>query len=141
MASILNLPNNGLLKTSKNLNLTINHKTSRGVSADSKKKSQMCQKQLTFNKLVAQTNKQSDRTDTIIKRNQEKIHSMSPSKKINENTCLIPPQPASKVNKKTLILDLDETLIHSGFRPFEGGNDIVLKVIMINNIRLKLKEQ
>ena len=137
MASILNLPNDGLAKTSKNLNLSINRKTSRGVSADSKKKSPLGLNQLTFNKLVAQTNKQTDRMDnTLMKRNQEKIHSMSPSKKMPENTCLIPPQPASKINKKTLILDLDETLIHSGFRPFDGGNDIVLKVIIISNTLL-----
>ena len=30
--------------------------------------------------------------------------------------------------KKTLILDLDETLVHSGFYPFERKSDIVLKI-------------
>ena len=31
-------------------------------------------------------------------------------------------------NKKTLILDLDETLVHSAFRPFERKSDIILKI-------------
>ena len=40
---------------------------------------------------------------------------------------LIPPKEKEYENKKTLILDLDETLVHSSFTPFTK-NDIVLEV-------------
>ena len=40
---------------------------------------------------------------------------------------LLPPKSKELSNKKTLILDLDETLVHSSFIPFEK-NDIVLNV-------------
>ncbi len=38
------------------------------------------------------------------------------------------------MNKKTLVLDLDETLVHSGFKPFEVKSDIVLKIEFENKI-------
>ena len=40
---------------------------------------------------------------------------------------LLPKKSPEFINKKTLILDLDETLVHSSFIPFEN-NDIVLNV-------------
>ena len=40
---------------------------------------------------------------------------------------LLPPKSEEFLNKKTLILDLDETLVHSSFSPFEK-NDIILEV-------------
>ena len=40
---------------------------------------------------------------------------------------LLPEKSSEFINKKTLILDLDETLVHSSFSPFEK-NDIVLNV-------------
>ena len=48
------------------------------------------------------------------------------SYKLNPQKLLLPPKPHN-LNKKTLILDLDETLVHSSFTPFEK-NDIVLNV-------------
>ena len=48
--------------------------------------------------------------------------------KISENKKMLLPQKSKEfLNKKTLILDLDETLVHSSFVPFEN-NDIVLNV-------------
>ena len=48
--------------------------------------------------------------------------------KISENKKMFLPQKSKEfLNKKTLILDLDETLVHSSFVPFEN-NDIVLNV-------------
>ena len=40
---------------------------------------------------------------------------------------LLPPKSSEFTNKKTLILDLDETLVHSSFEPFQKY-DIVLNV-------------
>ena len=47
--------------------------------------------------------------------------------KFNSNDLLLPPKNSEMSNKKTLILDLDETLVHSSFTPFEK-NDIILDV-------------
>jgi RNA polymerase II subunit A small phosphatase-like protein len=38
------------------------------------------------------------------------------------------------MNKKTLVLDLDETLVHSGFKPFETKSDIILKIDFENKM-------
>ena len=37
-------------------------------------------------------------------------------------------KPINTYNKKTLILDLDETLVHSAFYPFQIKSDIILKI-------------
>ena len=47
--------------------------------------------------------------------------------KILTQEFLLPKKTSEFLNKKTLILDLDETLVHSSFTPFEN-NDIVLNV-------------
>jgi TFIIF-interacting CTD phosphatase-like protein len=115
-----------------------NSKSSRGISADVNKKTPKALAQLTLNKLVAQTNKNSDVTNRNLnnlnyksyQKPMDKVHSESPHKKNDaRGMLLIPPQ--IKPFKKTLILDLDETLIHSSFQPFEGGSDIILKVNLI----------
>ena len=50
------------------------------------------------------------------------------SKKLNnKEEYLLPPKSEENMSKKTLILDLDETLVHSSFTPFTK-NDVVLKV-------------
>ena len=42
-------------------------------------------------------------------------------------TKLLPEKSPKNINKKTLLLDLDETLVHSSFMPFDKS-DIILKV-------------
>jgi RNA polymerase II subunit A small phosphatase-like protein len=32
------------------------------------------------------------------------------------------------------VLDLDETLVHSGFKPFENSSDIILKIELENRV-------
>ena len=49
------------------------------------------------------------------------------SNKLHSEKLLLPPKSKEFSNKKTLILDLDETLVHSSFTPFEK-NDVVLNV-------------
>ena len=48
-------------------------------------------------------------------------------KKLYEDDFLIPVKFPQFKNKKTLVLDLDETLVHSSFFPFEK-NDVILNV-------------
>ena len=59
------------------------------------------------------------------------ISSLTPTNicnKLNEKEePLLPPKEKEFENKKTLVLDLDETLVHSSFTPFEK-NDIILEV-------------
>ena len=40
---------------------------------------------------------------------------------------LLPPQSPQDFGKKTLVLDLDETLIHSVFKPIENS-DMIIKI-------------
>ena len=42
--------------------------------------------------------------------------------------------PKKTSNKKTLVLDLDETLVHSQFMPFDKPSDITLKIEIENEI-------
>ena len=60
----------------------------------------------------------------------ERLFSFSPNKIIKDK--ILPPK--EKNNKKTLVLDLDETLVHSGFQPFIPSSDIILKITLDNNI-------
>ena len=57
--------------------------------------------------------------------------SLTPSNHCNKlnprEEYLLPEKSKEFLNKKTLILDLDETLVHSSFTPFEK-NDIILEV-------------
>lgn len=51
----------------------------------------------------------------------------------------LPPQVS---DKKTLVLDLDETLVHSGFVPFECQSDIVIQIEIegeINDIHVLVR--
>ena len=49
------------------------------------------------------------------------------SKNMDQHKLLLPKKTQEFANKKTLILDLDETLVHSSFVPFEE-NDIILNI-------------
>ena len=62
--------------------------------------------------------------------NQNKINSFTPTnrtKNILNGNKLLPNKSKEYENKKTLVLDLDETLVHSSFIPFEKS-DIILKI-------------
>ena len=42
--------------------------------------------------------------------------------------------PPNSTKKKTLVLDLDESLVHSGFIPFNCPSDVIIKIELDNNI-------
>ena len=66
---------------------------------------------------------------------QKKSHSHSPNRLLNSsmklNNGLLPPKIS---NKKTLVLDLDETLVHSNFIPFQIPSDVIIKIELENII-------
>lgn len=48
---------------------------------------------------------------------------------------LLPPKREKDRDKKTLVLDIDETLVHSSFKPIEKQNpDMILQVEIENNV-------
>lgn len=49
----------------------------------------------------------------------------------NTNLLLLPPQLNSR---KTLVLDLDETLVHSQFMEFDNPSDIIIKINIENEV-------
>ena len=66
--------------------------------------------------------------------NNIKSHSYSPNRintNIKLNNGLLPPKIT---NKKTLVLDLDETLVHSNFIPFNCPSDVIIKIELENII-------
>lgn len=56
------------------------------------------------------------------------ILNLESNSKLNSPQKFLPDKLREHINKKTLILDLDETLVHSAFKPFKIKPDIVLKV-------------
>jgi RNA polymerase II subunit A small phosphatase-like protein len=89
-----------------------------------------------FNNIITQVHKQPTlNSNNITKPNnikQYKSHSLSPNKMLNTmHLSLLPPKASSR---KTLVLDLDETLVHSGFKCFNIPSDVVIKIEMENNL-------
>ena len=89
-----------------------------------------------FNSIITQVHKQpSPSSNTNINKpniRQYKSHSLSPNKMLNTmHLSLLPPKSSSR---KTLVLDLDETLVHSGFKCFDTPSDVVIKIEMENNL-------
>ena len=66
---------------------------------------------------------------------EKKSHSYSPNRLINSqmklNNGLLPPRI---LERKTLVLDLDETLVHSGFMPFDCPSDVIIQIELDNEI-------
>lgn len=58
----------------------------------------------------------------------QKVSAFTPTNRTNYfSSKLLPSKGKKYLNKKTLVLDLDETLVHSSFTPFDKS-DIILKV-------------
>ena len=66
---------------------------------------------------------------------EKKSHSYSPNRILNSqmkiNNGLLPPRI---LERKTLVLDLDETLVHSGFMPFDCPSDVIIQIELDNEI-------
>ena len=83
------------------------------------------------NQILSQVIVQSNNSTKSKEIDKEKLNRLllSPrsEKLANSNELFLPPQKGKNVGRKTLVLDLDETLVHSSFTPINDV-DIVLPV-------------
>ena len=124
-------PNRFLKYSDKNKQKINFHK--KGNSLDPNKEQKIdiddCQTQLS--NLITQFQKNTNSNNKIhYTSNEERLFSFSPNRIIKDK--VLPPNKNN--DKKTLVLDLDETLVHSGFNPFIPSSDIILKIKLDNNI-------
>ena len=124
-------PNRFLKYSDKNKQNTNFHK--KGNSLDPNKEQKIdiddCQTQLS--NLITQFQKNTNSNNKIhYTSNEERLFSFSPNRIIKDK--VLPPN--NNNDKKTLVLDLDETLVHSAFNPFIPSSDIILKIKLDNNI-------
>ena len=124
-------PNRFLKYSDKNKQNTNFHK--KGNSLDPNKEQKIdiddCQTQLS--NLITQLQKNTNSNNQIhYTSSEERLFSFSPNRIIKDK--VLPPNINN--DKKTLVLDLDETLVHSGFNPFISSSDIILKIKLDNNI-------
>lgn len=76
-------------------------------------------------KLIIELSKKLLASSTLITKS---IESQITKSKINSSLKFLPEKSYYNSKKKTLILDLDETLVHSAFKPFYFQSDIVLNM-------------
>ena len=80
---------------------------------------------------VDESNYQTTNKNSLTENPHQRTLSPLPNRVKCFDNFLLQEQTADKVGKKTLILDLDETLVHSGFEPFKTKADIEIKVKII----------
>ena len=68
---------------------------------------------------------------TSIIKPSKQYRSLSPNENKNRKKCLLPKKTS---NKKTLVLDLDETLVHSCGVPFDCPSDFIIQIEQDNDI-------
>ena len=123
----------------KNVNNNINSdKQERSNSAKSTTRSNNENKKEMFSKIVTQVNENSRnsiKTNSAKKEVKRNTHSVAKvSLKNNLIPHLLPSKTSKFEGKKTLVLDLDETLIHANFEEFEKGSDIKISVRIDKNL-------
>ena len=57
---------------------------------------------------------------------------------MKEDKYLLPPKSENKINLKTLVLDLDETLAHGQNIPFNSDKNQIILECKLNNINTKI---
>jgi TFIIF-interacting CTD phosphatase-like protein len=102
---------------------------SNSVSQNNLKKTEEAPSKEAFSKFVTQTvNPKAAQKDFNSKKQASPSKKLISAQSLNLKYLL----PQLKTNKKTLVLDLDETLIHSNFEDFPKGADIKINVKIDN---------
>ena len=127
--NVKSLPIKGIHKDDKNELQTSSNRSNSVSQNNLKKTNEEAPSKETFSKFVTQTVNPKAAQKEFNNKKQ-----ISPSKKLLSAQSLnlkylLPPL---KSNKKTLVLDLDETLIHSNFEDFPKGADIKINVKIDN---------
>ena len=140
-------PQKPIIQSMSNLNspfiynsIQYNHK--RGKSTDPLFKSQNIlnsntKNEIELNSLITQSQNNINLLNYNIETSQSRdAFSLSPSKTSNIKP-LLPPKDKKFQDKKTLLLDLDETLVHSGFKQFNPNipSDLIMNIELENQKR------
>ncbi len=140
-------PQKPIIQSMSNLNspfiynsIQYNHK--RGKSSDPLFKSQNIlnsntKNEIELNSLITQSQNNINLINYNIESSQSRdAFSLSPSKTSNIKP-LLPPKEKKFKDKKTLLLDLDETLVHSGFKQFNPNipSDLIMNIELENQKR------
>ena len=112
----------------QNFSKTPNSNFTRGISLDNHKPKLVPPQEGLFKSSSVNNTPLNTQVSHLTDSHVEKYHSFSPNRIPPNNEFLLP--PTSNPHQKTLVLDLDETLIHSSFQNFKGGADLLLKVII-----------
>ena len=136
--------NNNIYNIIKNTNSNKNNNLikKRGNSEDPKKKEKKLNLEKNedkFSNLITQQEKNKNKKNKI-SNNQKNTRLLSLSPTRTNITYILPPKKNND-NKKTLVLDLDETLVHSGFSDF-NPSDIILPIQIddeIHNIHVLIR--
>ena len=140
-------PQKSIIPSMSNINplfiynsMQYNHK--RGKSTDPLFQSQNIlnsnyKNELELNSLITQSQNNINFLNYNIESSQSRdAFSLSPSKTSNIKP-LLPPKQKKFIDKKTLLLDLDETLVHSGFKQFNPNipSDLIMNIELENQKR------
>ena len=112
----------------QNFSKTPNSNFTRGISLDNHKPKLVPPQEGLFKSSSVNNTPLNTQVSHLTDPHGEKYHSFSPNRIHPNNEYLLP--PPHNLHQKTLVLDLDETLIHSSFQNFKAGADILLKVIL-----------
>ena len=140
-------PQKSIIPSMSNINplfiynsMQYNHK--RGKSTDPLFQSQNIlnsnyKNELELNSLITQSQNNINFLNYNIESSQSRdAFSLSPSK-TSKIKPLLPPKQKKFIDKKTLLLDLDETLVHSGFKQFNPNipSDLIMNIELENQKR------
>ncbi len=140
-------PQKSIIPSMSNINplfiynsIQYNHK--RGKSTDPLFQSQNLlnsnyKNELELNSLITQSQNNINFLNYNIESSQSRdAFSLSPSK-TSKIKPLLPPKQKKFIDKKTLLLDLDETLVHSGFKQFNPNipSDLIMNIELENQKR------
>ena len=95
--------------------------------------------QKNYDDIITDERPLTERESTNTINNNYHINRINSSKNLNfKNNYFL---PKNNSGKKTLILDLDETLIHSSFKPFNMDNEFIININTKNKSKINEKEQ